>query len=164
MDHSTKTREIKLFNLTFNMGHMGCRLLKANGSELFKNAENCDVAAVALQECKRIAIPKIIQLFQDLMFKIDISLLSSVYMWEMLLLVFVKKNLWNAVSDVKKNCKPCGLGNFIGNKGGVSLSLNIFESPFHFIGCHLICGKAKPQKRTAMLRVRRLVFNVSIRV
>ncbi len=59
----------------------------------------------------------------------------------MMICVYIKKDLINQVKKVEAVQKPTGIGNIIGNKGGVMISFKIFETSFCFLSCHLA---AKP--------------------
>lgn len=50
---------------------------------------------------------------------------------------YVKKNLIRYVSNVETLCKPTGIANIIGNKGGVGVGFKIKETSFCFISSHL---------------------------
>jgi hypothetical protein len=63
----------------------------------------------------------------------------------MTIIVFIKNEYFNFVSNLEKSYKALGIGLGIklGNKGGSCVGFKIFESSFLFINCHLA---AKPNK------------------
>jgi hypothetical protein len=63
----------------------------------------------------------------------------------MAIIVFIKKEYFNLVSNLEKSYKALGIGLGIklGNKGGNCVGFKILESSFLFLNCHLA---AKPNK------------------
>ena len=61
-------------------------------------------------------------------------------MWEMLLVIFVKKHLIDEITHVKRESIAKGQLNLIGNKGAVASSFVFRERIFNFLGCHLRHG------------------------
>jgi hypothetical protein len=53
------------------------------------------------------------------------------------LAVFIHRALVSAVSDVQSAAVACGVGNRVGNKGGVGVSFMIGKTSFLFVNCHL---------------------------
>jgi hypothetical protein len=45
------------------------------------------------------------------------------YTWEMSLQVYVNKDFYSLVEDVRSGCKKMGWNKMIGNKGGVNITL-----------------------------------------
>eukprot|EP01083_Nonionella_stella_P184514 670188_1 len=50
---------------------------------------------------------------------------------------FVAKDKAKYITDVDKSNFPCGVGNLLGNKGGVGISFWYHETSFCFVNCHL---------------------------
>lgn len=71
-------------------------------------------------------------------------------MWEMLIIIFVKKELIREVSYVKKESIAKGKLNLIGNKGSVAYSFVLRGRIFNFMGCHLRHGQKKFELRNKM--------------
>lgn len=55
----------------------------------------------------------------------------------LLLCVFVKKHLCESVKDVRTCSTGVGIMGVLGNKGGIGISMNIFDSSICFIATHL---------------------------
>ncbi|KAG9412901.1 inositol polyphosphate 5-phosphatase [Aphanomyces cochlioides] len=50
--------------------------------------------------------------------------------------VFVHQNVFPLISHLHSDAIATGLGNHLGNKGGVSIAFNIGRTSFAFVGCH----------------------------
>ncbi|KAH9157518.1 hypothetical protein AeRB84_000620 [Aphanomyces euteiches] len=66
---------------------------------------------------------------------------GSVELMEIRLVVFVHTQ--HHVSDVEKITEATGVGNVIGNKGGVVLKLHVNTRSFCFVNCHLAAHEAQ---------------------
>jgi hypothetical protein len=55
----------------------------------------------------------------------------------LLLCVFVKKHLCDSIKDVRTCSTGVGIMGVLGNKGGIGISMNIFDSSICFISAHL---------------------------
>ena len=73
-------------------------------------------------------------------------------MWNMLLIVFIKKKLFYKVTFVDSKSKATGIGNRIGNKGGMITYFNVNQTSFAFINCHLAAGVKKSSTRNDELK------------
>ena len=67
----------------------------------------------------------------------------------MSLCVFIKKNYINYVKNIEVISKPTGIGNIIGNKGGIMIAFRIHETSFCFISCHLAAHHSNELLRKA---------------
>ena len=67
----------------------------------------------------------------------------------MSLCVFIKKNYINYVKNLEVISKPTGIGNIIGNKGGIMIAFRIHETSFCFISCHLAAHQSNELLRKA---------------
>jgi len=45
------------------------------------------------------------------------------------------------ISDIQTATRATGLGGYWGNKGGVAMSLKIFDTSVCFVNCHLDAGR-----------------------
>jgi hypothetical protein len=61
-------------------------------------------------------------------------------MWQMFVVIFIKRSLLMEISNVKKTNLAKGKMNIIGNKGCVGYSFILRDRIFNFIGCHLKPG------------------------
>ena len=55
----------------------------------------------------------------------------------LLLCIFVKKHLCDSVKDVRTCSTGVGIMGVLGNKGGIGISMNVFDSSICFISAHL---------------------------
>jgi hypothetical protein len=58
-------------------------------------------------------------------------------MWEMFIVIFVKKELRKEIQDIKKCILAKGKFGYVGNKGCVAYSFVMRDRVFNFIACHL---------------------------
>ncbi|ETV80101.1 hypothetical protein H257_06494 [Aphanomyces astaci] len=83
--------------------------------------------------------PFFVQLLEHL--GADYMVAGAVELMEIRLAVFVHTR--NAVSDVEKITEATGVGNVIGNKGGVVVKLVVDQRSFCFVNCHLAAHEAQ---------------------
>ncbi|KAL7145675.1 hypothetical protein ABFS83_07G102600 [Erythranthe nasuta] len=67
----------------------------------------------------------------------------------LLIAIWVRKNLRTHVGDLDVGAVACGLGRAIGNKGGVSLRLRVFDRIMCFTNCHLAAHLEAVNRRNA---------------
>ena len=65
------------------------------------------------------------------------TMISEKHLVGLLLCVFVKKNLVDKIKDVRTCSTGVGIMGVLGNKGGIGISMNIFDSSVCFIVSHL---------------------------
>ncbi|KNC49184.1 inositol 5-phosphatase [Thecamonas trahens ATCC 50062] len=70
-------------------------------------------------------------------------------LWEIRLVVAVRSCHYNKIMDVEFSKVATGIANVAGNKGGVAVSFNFFETSFCFIGAHLAAHQSKIAERNA---------------
>lgn len=63
--------------------------------------------------------------------------ISSLSLLGIRLYVLVKREHYYKISQIKKGTEATGLGNVVGNKGGVGVSFTFNETRFCFVTCHL---------------------------
>eukprot|EP01129_Flabellula_baltica_P009146 TRINITY_DN3689_c0_g1_i1.p1 TRINITY_DN3689_c0_g1~~TRINITY_DN3689_c0_g1_i1.p1 ORF type:complete len:607 (-),score=121.31 TRINITY_DN3689_c0_g1_i1:64-1884(-) len=73
--------------------------------------------------------------------------LSSVSMWQIRMQVFVRVELFDKISAVDRSEEPTGIGNIMGNKGGVCVSFKFNETTFCFVNSHLAAHQEKVKAR-----------------
>ena len=73
-------------------------------------------------------------------------------LWEMRLAVFVRAGLVKAVSGVAAQTVATGIGNMLGNKGGVCISLTLHHTQLCFVNCHLAAHQENTPLRNANCR------------
>jgi alpha-D-ribose 1-methylphosphonate 5-triphosphate synthase subunit PhnG len=68
------------------------------------------------------------------------------------LIVVVKHSIASAMRHVESATKKTGLQGLSGNKGGVGIRFNLFDSTVCFITCHLAAGHSNVTERNADYR------------
>lgn len=63
--------------------------------------------------------------------------------------VFVRRELLPMVTDVKRDAVSCGIGNVVGNKGGVGVCFNYAGAHLCFLNAHLAAHNEKVKQRNA---------------
>ena len=64
-----------------------------------------------------------------------------------MLVVFVKRDLFSYIEYVSKAAIPSGLGGFMGNKGGVCVRFRLRHTFMCFVNCHLAAGEGGAARR-----------------
>jgi phosphatidylinositol-bisphosphatase len=77
------------------------------------------------------------------------ELIGTRYLVGILIAVFVKTKYKRFVSDIQDAEAPVGVMGVMGNKGGVSLRLQIFDSTFCFVCAHLAAHRNAVAQRNA---------------
>ena len=65
----------------------------------------------------------------------------------MCLLLFVKEDICHRISDIRNTTTPTGFLGIFGNKGAVSISIVIDDTPICFVNAHLTSGREHIKKR-----------------
>lgn len=63
------------------------------------------------------------------------------------LIVLSQKSLKPYIKNIQSDKKATGIGNYIGNKGGLGISFDIGKKSYLFVNLHLSSGKEKKEKR-----------------
>ncbi|XP_027865120.1 inositol polyphosphate phosphatase-like 1b [Xiphophorus couchianus] len=79
--------------------------------------------------------------------QINFKLVAVQSLWNMRLAVFVNPEHESRVSHVNTASVKTGLGNTLGNKGGVGVSFLFNGTSFGFVNCHLTSGSDKVLRR-----------------
>lgn len=53
------------------------------------------------------------------------------------MIVFIRREHYHKLSFIQKKSEATGIGNVMGNKGGVGICFYLHETSICFIGCHL---------------------------
>ena len=69
-------------------------------------------------------------------------------MWEMFLVVLVRKDDHPFVRGVRNSSIALGVMNVVGNKGGLLLEFSIYDHIISIMNCHLLSGAFKGEKRS----------------
>jgi hypothetical protein len=64
-------------------------------------------------------------------------LLASHTLQAIHLAVFVHASLVRVINDIQTGAVPCGIGDQLGNKGGVAVGFNVGRTALLFVNCHL---------------------------
>lgn len=67
----------------------------------------------------------------------DYQLVKHTSMWQIRLLVFVRKSLRHNITNIGKSKEATGIGSVLGNKGGVAIGFDYLESSLCFVNSHL---------------------------
>jgi hypothetical protein len=76
---------------------------------------------------------------------------AQVEMWEMLLVVYVRKDHVAYLKQIETSQKACGAMGLMGNKGGLLVSFNLYNKQFNAVCVHLKAGAFKGKQRTEMM-------------
>jgi hypothetical protein len=71
-------------------------------------------------------------------------------MWQMFLVVFVRRNLMKHIKQVQKGSIPLGVLSMIGDKGAVMIQMTLLDKVWSFVSCHLASGPDLGSKRSEM--------------
>ena len=105
---------------------------------------------VCAQECKKKYKQQRLHELEQYFAKLNFIHLEFVSMWEMWLVCFIKRKYAPQVTKIRNTYIAKGIGNMIGNKGGVAQSFMIQNRLFNFIAVHLKHGQNKSHKRNDM--------------
>lgn len=121
-------------------------------SNLISNTEEIDIVVYANQESLRqLKYLRMNEVDEFMKMRGFENIEQFETMWEICLMVFVKKELLHEVNHVNKISIAKGFGGMFGNKGGVAYSFNLRDRYFNFICCHLIHKIHKYQLRNLMI-------------
>eukprot|EP00004_Rigifila_ramosa_P014759 TRINITY_DN3382_c0_g1_i2.p1 TRINITY_DN3382_c0_g1~~TRINITY_DN3382_c0_g1_i2.p1 ORF type:complete len:886 (-),score=216.50 TRINITY_DN3382_c0_g1_i2:43-2700(-) len=96
----------------------------------------------ALKRCEQDIFDKIKKFYGP-----QYEVVAGLSLLEIRLIVLAKKSLIPEISYVKSATKATGVGNVLGNKGGVVVSLSVLQSNFCFVNSHLAAHQERVQDR-----------------
>ena len=134
--------------LTFNMARKG---LEYEFEKFIDMTNSKDIVVFGFQECKLTARTKVMDYFSKSLMSHGFDIVTSAYIWEMILVVAVASQHRHAVGNIKNFQKAKGFGNFIGNKAGLGCSFSVYESLFTVFNVHLHAGQKNMDKRIEMM-------------
>lgn len=112
---------------------------------------NYNVIAYGVQECVRTEKREQADAMKTYLGN-DFHEVGYVDMWEMFLIVFVKRTDLPFLSGRPVvNYKTLGIMGVIGNKGGMMVFFELYGKLFNFINCHLTSGAGKADERKDMI-------------
>lgn len=131
-----QAKDLKVFISSWNVGHTKCPP-KSTIEGWLQCPEDYDIISLGIQECKKARLSEWLNLIKEHLEAADFHPFSIVTMWEMFLLVFIKKRHLHRITHKETECKAKGFAGVIGNKGGVYTSLKFDQTSFCFVSCHL---------------------------
>ena len=142
-------REINQNQLTLNCNMMTWNVAEIDVPEdLFpifnsKTLDKVDILAIGVQECGLFKIKDWMKHLKKLLNYYNFQDIESESMFQMFLLVFIKKDLYPLIDDISIESKAMGFAGIIGNKGGMVISFRLAGFRFSIVNCHLA---PKPHK------------------
>lgn len=164
MDEYSTEREVSVFTGTWNLAGNGPSGENLE-SFLFPTASEPDVLAIGLQEVVPLTPQQILLTDPDKlrMWEAVISSciakrkdakaryipLRSEQLVGTALIVMIKDTMLPYVRQVEAATKKTGLRGMSGNKGGVAIRMNIYDTSFCFVTAHFAAGKSNVEERNA---------------
>jgi hypothetical protein len=108
-----------------------------------KSLDKVDIIAIGVQECGLFKIKDWMKHLNKLLNYYNYKDIAVTNMFQMFLLVFVKKELYCLVDDISYETKAMGFAKILGNKGGMVISFTLAGYRFSIVNCHLA---PKPHK------------------
>ncbi|GAB5372451.1 hypothetical protein AAMO2058_001666500 [Amorphochlora amoebiformis] len=114
-----------------------------------------DIYAIGLQECRvkdrnkwELELAHHINLnYRGSESKNSYDLIKHHALREINLFIFVRKSLVNKVTNIEAQHVACGVGNVVGNKGGVGISFSLYDTKVCFVACHLAARSERLDER-----------------
>lgn len=119
--------------------------------KLFKEPELYDMIIIGGQEAKMTQKTSIIIEFANFLGSFGFMTINQVVMWEMFLVGFIRLQHVPALKNVQIHYVATGMGNFLGNKGGLQMSFKLYDYLYNFINVHLVHGAKRLEKRDEMM-------------
>ena len=153
-----RTEALKVYCGTWNVGEKPPGT-KHDLSGWLGNGRECDIVAVAAQECDYRPRKPFESCEEDWFYTVwstlndrlpeaeQFVLVDGTTMWQMRLVVFAKKKHLACVSDIIHFQEATGLAHVGGNKGGVAVGMKFLETPILFVGCHLAAHQESMMRR-----------------
>ena len=133
------SNKLSIFSTTWNVG--GCKVPNSYNNWLNKDH---DLYVICLEECNKTeqwSSTILSYLANHINHKDDdinpYVIVSSVRLWEIVIFIIIKRQYTPFISHIEGTTVACGAGGLAGNKGGVIVSMQLFESKLCFVGCHL---------------------------
>jgi len=148
----TDTKSLRILVVTWNMYG---KKPKDGLEKLFNNDKvKHHIISIGTEECLR-SIPAS-TLYESKSYWVnmlrkhldkDYIMLKSHSMNALHLTVFINKSLFGSIRGIESAEVKTGLGNILGNKGGIGISVKIYNTSFLFINCHLASGQKNIRQR-----------------
>jgi hypothetical protein len=99
--------------------------------------DHIDLFAIGVQECAIFKIKEWQKHLKTLICYYGFEEVSSIHMFQMFLIVFIKKDLRPFVEGVESSSKPMGFAKVLGNKGGMVITFKLMGFQITYVNCHL---------------------------
>ncbi|KAL1411631.1 Inositol-1,4,5-trisphosphate 5-phosphatase 1 [Vanrija albida] len=165
-DEYATPRPVTIFSGTWNVN--GKAPVGVLDPWLFPNAaDRADIYAISFQEIveltaqqivqtdpakKRVWETVIMQTFTNVCGEGEYILMRSEQLVGTALMIVVKSSLLPFIRNVEYAYKKTGLGGMSGNKGGVGIRFDLYDSSMCFMTCHLAAGQANYDDRNTDYR------------
>lgn len=139
--------KIRILSITWNCG--GSSPPSSEIMQLcFGNPGDHDLYIINLQECskKRDVWGSAIRSHCEAS-GTNLEVLSTVRLWDMVLLILVKEQLARFITHVEADTIACGIGDVLGNKGGIAVSFHFRDTTFCVVNCHFAARAERLQQR-----------------
>eukprot|EP00834_Sanchytrium_tribonematis_P005175 NODE_297_length_10490_cov_1.102974.p2 type:complete len:710 gc:universal NODE_297_length_10490_cov_1.102974:6239-4110(-) len=149
----TNFKELQVYVCTWNVNG---QLPYADISPLLKQFNNAPIVVIGLQEIVELTPNQVIstdyekkQVWESKFATTlqDYHLVKSIQVVGTAIFIFIKNEYINAVSKVDYKIKKTGFSGMAGNKGGILVKLNIYDTAFVFITAHLAAGQEQLLER-----------------
>ncbi|CDW91774.1 endonuclease exonuclease phosphatase family protein [Stylonychia lemnae] len=141
-------RKLRVLSLTFNMAR---KAQKLSYDQLFQQPYSYDMIVIGGQETKMTHKTSLIIELANYLGQFSFMNITSVQMWEMFLVAFVKTDHLPHLKYKQSSYRAAGIGNILGNKGGLQISFKLYDYLFNFINVHLVHGEKRYEKRNEMM-------------
>lgn len=161
MDEYSTRRQVDVFTGTWNLAGRAPSGESLDPFLFPKGVESADVYALGLQEVVPLNAQQILMTDPDKLrawesVLVDsfarragerYILLRSEQLVGTALVIFLRESLVGHIRQVEASTKKTGLKGMSGNKGGVAIRMNIFDTSFCFITAHFAAGKSNVEER-----------------
>ncbi|KAL3761239.1 hypothetical protein ACHAWU_007056 [Discostella pseudostelligera] len=113
------------------------------------------IIAVGTQECENTFAKSIItpskvkwEAMLESALGMDYDVVRSHSLQTSHIILFAHKSIVHLLSNVRSRAVPTGIGDTLGNKGGIGIALSIGESTFIFVNAHLSAHQHATERRT----------------
>lgn len=143
--------KLRVSVITWNLAEIQC---PNNLERLFERTppNEIDILAIGAQECALMHFAKWKQNFKKILLQYDLVEIESESLFQMFIIVFIKKDIMCLVNRIEKDKRPMGFGNIVGNKGGIIVSFFLMGYHLVFINCHLAPKMFKVLERNKMAK------------
>ena len=120
--------------------------------EWLGSAGEHSLVVLSFQECKKSKRVSWLTTLSSFLEEMGFCLLSFNSMWEMFMVVYIKEEWRDCVSELRSLKKPTGIAHIMGNKGGLITSFKVEETSFCFLSCHLAARENRVMQRNQNIK------------